>query len=179
MSIGGFGAGGAVTTFTPTPKTPFIPRRACPETEHRNATLPLRGKATVIVCDCPGRSNRVPFRFARTKSWVVVPRLRTTNFTVEPAGTDVRERANEKSRASTRMVIVRVGVGAAAAETATTAMPAAKTPMSRAAPATRAGYCRRAARWDRPYRLLRGGRGPESASPIPTPRGSRARPVVS
>jgi hypothetical protein len=47
------------------------------------------------------------------KRCVVLPRFRTTNRTVEPAGTTRRESRNEKSLASTRTVTVACGRGAA------------------------------------------------------------------
>jgi hypothetical protein len=79
--------------------------------------------------------------FLTRKSCGVAPRFRTTNRTVEPAGTDVRDSANEKSRASTRTVNVRLGEGAAAAARAKTAVAtAARSATTRAARATSAGY---------------------------------------
>src|SRR6187200_1737407 len=125
-----------------------MPRRACPEIVHRNAKRPFFGKATVSVCVCPGRRTRVLFFFTM-KSCGCAPRFRTTNRTVEPAGTDFRDRAKEKSRASTRIVNVRVGAGSAAAASESTAVAAAaRSAMSRAARATPAGYSPPAAgRW--------------------------------
>jgi hypothetical protein len=59
----------------------------------------------VIVWRSAGRRIRV-LRPLTTKSWIVFPRFRTANRTVEPAGTDLRESVKPKSRASTRTVMV-------------------------------------------------------------------------
>ena len=90
VSTGGVGGGGG-GGLTETPIAPFIPSCACPGTEHRKRNVPLRGNDTVIVWRCLGRSTRVRFFCVTTKSWTAVPRLRTTNRTVEPAGTLRRE----------------------------------------------------------------------------------------
>ena len=70
--------------------------------EKANAAL-LRESRPRSSANVPGRGSRVRL-FPITKSCGTLPRLRTTNFTVVPAGTERRESLKEKSFASTRIV---------------------------------------------------------------------------
>jgi hypothetical protein len=73
-----------------------------------------------MVWLAPGRSNLVRFVAIR-KRCAFFPRLRTVKRSVEPAGADVRESVNEKSRAITRMSTAAVVAGDAEPASAATA----------------------------------------------------------
>ena len=47
LSTGGGGLTG--DGFVETPKVPFMPRRACPEIEHRNVNAPFFGNVAVMT----------------------------------------------------------------------------------------------------------------------------------
>ncbi len=91
--------------------------------------LPFFGNLTAIVCERPRARIRVRL-LPITKSCGTLPRLRTTNFTVVPAGTERRESLKEKSLASTRIVTgacdapsAPAHAAAATPQAATTAIP--------------------------------------------------------